>query len=179
MAKIPMMSWGDRFALIDAFNPTNAAVCAVFNLSTQELATAVKLRDAGTFAPNKKLDTTKFANIFPDITDQDTMIVTSNVKVGTATVHSRPETATKRSTIKIPQKRGRKGDKISTALFAVTNTPIPIEQFTHDHNISLAVLRQSKRFTEHMTTEDIQRIGKINVKQDKNSKVLMIWREDL
>ena len=173
------MSWGDRFALIDSYQPTTAAICVAFNLSPQELSTAIRLREAGTFIPNSKLDVSKFAGIFPEISEELLELPISQLKISTTTIHSRPESATKKIIVKQPQKRGRKGDKIAQALFAVTNTPTPVDQFTREHNISLAVLRQSKRFTEHMSETDIQRIGKINVKQDKSSKVLMIWREDL
>lgn len=181
MKKVPMMSWGDRFALIDSYKPSNLAICQAFNLSMAELETANKLRSKGTFAPNTKLDVTKFAGIFSDIPDDDQQTIDSTKpkKVGTVTTHVRPETATKKVQIKEPQKRGRKGDKIAQALLAVTSTPTPVEQFTKDHNVSLATLRQSKRFMEHMSQQDIQRIGKINVRKDKVSKVLMIWREDL
>jgi len=181
MKKPPMMSWGDRFALIDNYNPSNTAICVAFNLTPGELKTALSLREAGTFVPNKNLDVTKYGDIFPDITDDVIQPTESTyTKVGSATIRTRPETATKKSaTPKVLQKRGRKGDKIAQALFAVTNTPVPVEQFTQTHNISLAVLRQSKRFTENMSSEDIQKIGKINVRQDKDTKVLMIWREDI
>ena len=182
MKKFPMMSWNDRFALIDHYKPSNLAICAAFNLTANELNTATQLREAGTFAPNQRLDATKFAGIFPDVDDATSVVQPTSTpiqKVGSITTHVRPETATKKVVAKIPQKRGRKGDKISQALFAVTDTPIPVEQFTKDHDISVAVLRQAKRFTESMTADEIEKIGKIHVKQDKNTKILMIWREDL
>jgi hypothetical protein len=184
--KVPMMSWNDRFALIDAYHPTNTSICATFNLSPAELKTAMSLRTAGTFQSNNKMDVTKFGNPFVDIADEPTISTpltsfTNKQKIGTSTSHvvGQPETATKRVVIKTPQKRGRKGNKITSAFMAVTDSPVAVEQFVLQHKVSLAVLRQSKRFIEQMSTEDAVKIGKIVVKQDKDTKTLMIWREDI
>lgn len=186
--KVPMMSWNDRFALIEKFNPSNASICATFNLSSAELNTAMSLRTAGTFQANQRLDTKKFGNIFVDISDNEVvtqpLTPATNVtgsKLGTSTSHpiGRPETATKRTVVKVPQKRGRKGNKITSAFLAVTNEPIAVDQFVLQHGVSLAVLRQSKRFIEQMSEEDVTKIGKIIVKQNKETKTLMIWREDI
>ena len=185
--KVPMMSWNDRFALIDAYHPSNTAICTVFNLSPNELKTAQALRNAGTFAPNRQLDTSKFVDLFPDMIDEIVVAVpkqpvyVTQPRVSAKTVHTvtPPETATKKIVVKAPQKRGRKGDKITQALLSVTNEPIIVDSFIRDHGVSLAVLRQSKRFIEHMSSEDVQKIGRIVVKQNKETKVLMIWREDV
>jgi hypothetical protein len=175
MKNVPMMSWNDRFALIDQYKPSNAVICSVFNLNDMELQTANKLREAGTFSPNPHFDTSKFAGIFPDIDDNmDTQPIIQHDPV----ISNRPETYTKKVIIKEPQKRGRKGSKIVQALFAVPNIPVSAKWFSEEHDISLAVLRQSKRFTEHLSPEDTKKIGKICVKQNKE-KILMIWREDL
>lgn len=171
--KLPMMSWNDRFALIEAHKPSDAAICVAFGLSPAELKTAYALRDAGTFAPNQKLDISKFGtSVFSDITDAD-------IKVGTATSHG-PQTYTKKASLpKVPQKRGRKGDKIANALMAVTDTPVPVDTFVQQYGVSVAVLRQSKRFLENMPADIVAKIGRIQVKQDKSSKTLMIWRENV
>jgi len=86
-----------------------------------------------------------------------------------------PETATKR--VKPPQKRGRKGNNIITALLAVSLFPEPAQEFAEKHGVSIAVLRQSKRFISAMEPSIANIIGKINVRQDKETKVLMIWRD--
>jgi hypothetical protein len=91
----------------------------------------------------------------------------------------RPETATKKVVVKVNQKRGRKGNKITSAFLAVTNEPIAVDRFVMQHGVSLAVLRQSKRFIEQMSEEDVAKVGKIVVKQNKETKTLMIWREDI
>jgi hypothetical protein len=45
-------------------------------------------------------------------------------------------------------------------------------------DVSLAVLRQAKRFISNMTPDEAAVVGKVVVKQDKDTKILMIWRED-
>lgn len=174
--KVPMMSWNDRFALIDAYNPNDAQIQLAFNLSANELKTARALRVAGTFQPNKGLDTTKYGNIFPVL--DDTQL--AEMENGLKTTSSLPQTFTKKAALpKTPQKRGRKGDKIATALLNVPSTPVSVESFTQQYGVSVAVLRQSKRFLDNMPQDVVKKIGKIQVKQDKTSKVLMIWREDI
>lgn len=172
MSKI--ISWSDRFALIDHYAPTDAAICAAFNLSQAELDTARSLRAQGTFVANAKLDVEKFSSIFTETTTpQPTTTVAA--KVPTATVHARPESATKQP--KVPQKRGRKGTKITAALQAVPTTPIPVDAFIQQHGVSLAVLRQAKRFVEKMSPTEATSIGTVHVRQDKATKQLMIWKD--
>ena len=177
MKKLSMMSWNDRFAIIDQFKPSDNTICDVFNLTSMELHTASRLRAAGTFAPNPHLNTTQFAELFNDIDNELSLLPVVNVKISSVTVHNKPETATKKVIVKEIQKRGRTGNKIQQALFAVPNTPVPVDQFIQEHGVSVAVLRQSKRFTEHLSVNDRQLIGKICVKQDKTTKILMIWKE--
>lgn len=184
MKKPPMLSWADRFALIDAYNPSPASICAAFNLTPTELSTACALRDAGTFRPNQKLDITKYQGIFPIVEESPITAIPVSVspkpKKATTTTHIQPpETASKQTHVKVPQKRGRKGNKITNALFAVTTTPVPVDQFVKEHGVSVAVLRQAKRFIEKLPPEDVHKIGKVIVKQDKDTKTLMIWREDI
>ena len=205
MSKL-MMSWNDRFALIDHFTPDDTQVCAAFGLSQDELDTARSLREAGTFASTRNFDVTQYSSVFtasgaaptanvtptaritnitaPATTGPGTMTKVEFEKVGTQTTHrmpapvqAKPESASKR--IKEPQKRGRKGDKIVKAFSAVPTTQTPIDQFIAEHGVSLAVLRQSKRFLAAMDPATAASIGKINVRQDKATHQLMIWREAL
>lgn len=76
------------------------------------------------------------------------------------------------------KRRGRKGSKIENAFKAIPVEPIPAEQFASEHNVSLAVLRQSKRFdTVSEGTVHIRKVptGKMDA-NDKKIKQLMIWR---
>lgn len=183
------LSWSDRFAVIDRFNPTDSQACAAFGVTQDELDTARDLRAAGTFIASPNLDTSKFSNIFavsnlPSTnTTRGTIHMNPNAKTSTATTHSiadntsLPETASKPT--KKPMKRGRKGDKILKALQSVPTVQMPVDQFIQQSGVSLAVLRQSKRFVAKFDPSQAQSIGKINVRQDKATKKLMIWREEV
>lgn len=202
MSKL-QLSWNERFALIDRYSPTDEQVCAVFGLSADELATARDLRAAGTFSSSPNFDATPYAEVFTSVVVPTTTITARNgttasasmvvptatpkadvekinipttaPKATAATTHARPETASRR--VKEPQKRGRKGDKITRALTAVPTTPVPVESFIAEHGVSLAVLRQSKRFIAAMDAATAATIGKVNVRQDRATHQLMIWRE--
>lgn len=86
----------------------------------------------------------------------------------TTTTTSKPQTASKKP--KELKKRGRKGSNILDAFKAVPSTPIPVEEFAQKQGVSVAVLRQAKRFD----TTGID--GRVHVKKDKDSKTLVIWR---
>jgi hypothetical protein len=173
MSKI--LSWPDRFALIDHYSPPDNVVCAAFNLSQAELDTARQLRGQGMFASNVRLDVTKYADMFSASATVAKPVPVVPAPTVSATVHTRPESATRQP--KVPQKRGRKGNKITTALQAVPTSPIPVNQFITQHGVSLAVLRQAKRFVEKMDQSDAVQVGTVHVRQDKATKQLMIWRE--
>lgn len=196
MTKNVILSWPDRFALIEAYNPTDTQVCEVFNIDQSELDTARAMLQNGTFAGKSNIDTSKFVDLFkstpvsvpttvsvkPTTSDKIKKAVATKVptKKGTATTHKKstdgkPQTATKK--VKVPQKRGRKGDKIARALQAVPTSPVSVEMFMKTHGISLAVLRQSKRFISKMDQSVADNIGVVFVRQDKSTKQLMIWRE--
>lgn len=182
-------SWNDRFALIDYFLPSDPQICVAFGLTQDELDTARDLRTAGTFKSTPNFDAVQFDGIFnvkvPEVVApavvatpiKTTVAPTSFVRpqsTSTAT-YTKPESATKR--IKEPQKRGRKGDKITRALQSVPTSPVPVDAFILEHGVSLAVLRQSKRFIEGMDAATARTIGRVNVRQDKATRTLMIWRE--
>lgn len=179
------LSWSDRFALVDHFAPSDEAICSAFNLTNDELATARQLRSSGTFTASKTLDCTSYAGIFDGTTATVSTTTagpartshTNPTNKGGATVHTNlPETATKR--VKAPQKRGRKGDKITVALLAAPTTPMPVDAFMKQHGVSLAVLRQAKRFVEKLDADTRAKVGKVVVKQDKTTKQLMIWKTE-
>lgn len=183
------MSWGDRLAIIDHFIPTDNQVCAVFGITQDELDTARKLRIEGTFVATPNLDVSKYGDLFMTSTIQSTssprgiQMNTNAVKTPVATTHTMPDVIMKPETaskpVKQPQKRGRKGDKILKALQSVPTAQVPVDMFIQQHGVSLAVLRQAKRFVTGLDPAQAQTIGKINVRQDKATKKLMIWREDV
>jgi hypothetical protein len=175
------LNWSDRLTLIDHFTPTDTQVCSVFGVTQGELDTARTLRTSGTFAPNPTLDVGKYSSYFktpgasaPTQTVHATPSALKATSKVTTTVHTKPETATKKA--KVPQKRGRKGNRIELAFRSVTETPVPVETFMKQHNVSLAVLRQSKRFIEGFGPTIATQIGIIDVRQDKTTKQLMVSR---
>lgn len=166
------INWPERFALIKHYSPSDEQVCQAFGLSQDELDTARQLQQAGTFGISSNVDVAQYANVFSgaQVTNG-----TASVKAKGAASFSRPETASKK--VKVAQKRGRKGDKIARALQAVPMTQVPIDSFIAQHGVSLAVLRQAKRFMEKMPPDQVAAIGTVKVRQDKATKKLVIWRE--
>lgn len=152
------LSWGQRFALINAFEPTDEQIQSTFNISKEDLAAARDCLDSGTFQVDEIFDVQTVGNVFEN----------PNVEIisGAAT-----------SAVKIqpaPQRRGRKGDKIVKAFTAIPTSPTPADAFAAEHNVSLAVLRQSKRF-DNTRIEGTVRVKKM---ADGDSKTLMIWRDE-
>jgi len=139
------------------------------------------LRQAGTIKVSKDLNVENYAKMFSVKSPKKTAAkasaspTTPSTKKSTVTSHkktastSAPTTATK--TTRPLKKRGRKGTKIAEAFIAIPSTPTPVEKFATDNNVSLNVLRQSKRFDKSGTE------GAVRVKKDKESGTLMIWRE--
>lgn len=184
------MSWGDRFAIIDHFSPSDEQIRTAFKLTQAELDTARTLRAAGTFVSTQRMNMSHYSSLFSDATKSPStpptrgnLTMNTTTKVSTATTHTMPDASGKPETaskpVKQPKKRGRKGDKILKALQSVTKTHTPVDMFTQQHDVSLAVLRQAKRFIETLDPTQAKTIGKINVRQDKATKKLMIWREDV
>jgi len=183
MSKLNGLSWNDRFALIDHFNPSDKTIVSVMGVTQEELNTARGLRSSGVFSPTDNLDTASYETVFAtDSSDDVTTPATTASKPGrkggsTSTKKDsgsrggkKPaQTATKKKAA--PKKRGRKGSNIKTAFAAVPTSPTDVETFAKTHGVSIAVLRQAKRF-------DTEGVGKVHVKKDKASSTLMIWREN-
>jgi len=156
-----MLTWNDRFALIDKFEPTDNTILLIFGVTTNELSVARNLRNVGIMIPAKYIDYESYASAFSSNEKQEQTIM-----VEQAVNTDQPETATKKVL-----KRGRKGNNIVTAFANVPPTPTNAEKFAEEYKVSMAVLRQSKRFD----TAGLS--GAIRVKKDKESGKLMIWRE--
>lgn len=156
-----MLTWNDRFALIDKFEPNDNTILVVFGVSNTELSVARNLRTVGTFIPAKHLDYESYAPAFSSNKKQEQVMTEQPVETT-----DQPETATKKLL-----KRGRKGNNIATAFTSVPFTPVKAEAFAMKYKVSMAVLRQSKRFD----TAGLP--GAVRVKKDKDSGELMVWRE--
>jgi hypothetical protein len=169
MAKKPSsLSWNDRLALIKAYNPSDTTICNALGVTQDELNTARDLEIAGTFVATPDIDVESYGELFGDesIVAPGKSAPESIVKPTDAGAPA--ATATKKTTA--PKKRGRKGENIAKAFSAIPTTPTSAEAFASTHSVSLAVLRQSKRF-------DRTGLGTVRVKKDKATKELMIWRE--
>ena len=169
------LSWNQRWAIVDHYGPTDAQICTAFNVTQGELTSARQLRDAGQFIPDTSVDVDKYAHLFSDA-DGATSTVSPSKKTSTTTTTTKtdkPLTATKK--VKEPGKRGRKGNKIKTAFSAIPSKAVPAEEFAAQHNVSIAVLRQSKRFDNQPET-GVVHVKKIRLNEDDDAKTLCIWR---
>ena len=169
------LSWNDRLTLLSHYKPTDADAIRAFGVSQSELDVARTQLKAGVFSLSPDLDVDSYGHLFattPTI-DSDTVTSTKSITRRTGststTKGTAPETATK--TVREAKKRGRKGDKILKAFSSIPASPVAAEEFAKSHGVSIAVLRQSKRFD---TTKSV---GTVRVKKDKGTKTLMIWRE--
>lgn len=177
MSKGKTFTWNDRLTLINHYKPSDEQACQAFGITQPELDVARNQLKAGVFSLSGNLDVASYSDLFPttaDSTDDsDTTVTTTTapvrVKATVTSTKAAPETASK--TVREPKKRGRKGDKITQAFAAIPDSPTPAEEFAKTHGVSIAVLRQSKRFDPTAST------GIVRVKKDKTSKALMIWRE--
>jgi len=170
------LNWSDRFAIIDKYKPADDVICESLDVTQDELDTARDLRSNGNFKAKSDVDLNEYAELLATTTPTK-----KPTKEKTATTHvkpaakkakdQKPETATK--PVRTPKKRGRKGNKISNAFLAVPAVPVSAEDFITEHGVSLAVLRQSRRFDKSGLD------GAVRVKQDKETKTLMVWRESI
>lgn len=170
------LSWNDRLTLINHYNPTDHVATQAFGISQSELDVARIQLKAGIFSLSNDLDVDSYGHLFASATpttDGDSTATSTKSPVrrtgATSTNGAAPETATK--ALREAKKRGRKGDKILKAFTSIPASPVAAEEFAKSHGVSIAVLRQSKRFDTTNTA------GTVRVKKDKGTKTLMIWRE--
>jgi len=159
-------TWGDRFALIDQYRPSDRQVCAAFNVTPAELSSAREFRATGMWRPTSGFDASAYPNVFDVDVATANPSVTKHVRIQE---EDKAQTASKRT--KEPQKRGRKGNKIETAFANIPDTPVPFDDFAEQYDVSTAVLRQSKRF------DKFPERGQIHIKKDKGTGQTMIWRQ--
>jgi hypothetical protein len=178
---ISSLSWNDRLALIMHYNPSNTNICSSLGVTLDELHTARELQNSGHFCPTQDIDVAAYSDLFevddaPDIKvgtiahvdHGKTTLGVTLARIGAAIVNDPPATATKKVTKS--KKRGRKGDNIAKAFAAIPQEPVPVDEFATTYNVSVAVLRQYKRF-------DGPDKARVRVVKNKESGVLMIWRE--
>jgi hypothetical protein len=163
MSTFNELGWNERFAIIDALNPTDEQIMAALDIDRSELKAARDMRAAGALVAN-----------LGDINPQDyaaelasaasAAAATSTTTASTATVatatRTRPDTppATASKPKREPKKRGRKGTKIQDAFAAIGTDPVPLDEFATRFSVSTNVLRQAKRFDRTGVT------GRVRVK---------------
>lgn len=156
-------NWIDRFALIDHYHPTDDQICTKFLITISELNDARRLRhEHGLFVGTVRVildDYVRFFDVEPNPLLMDP---------------TRPTLFERRD--KVVKKVGRPGNRIINAYHNIPCEPTPAADFIENNNISLAVLKQHKRFTSTLSETEKQQLGQIFVKQDNTSKILMVWR---
>lgn len=158
LKSVSNMNWSERLALIDHFSPDEDSACQVFDVTKEQLQTAYELRQAGSLKPCEHIDVTDYNTLFDNTTTRTT--------TQTQTAH----TTSKQSDA---EKNKRKGsNKITKAFEAVPYDKVSAQEFAEQYGVSLAVLRQSKRFDPYS-----QELGPVHVKKDKQANQLMVWRE--
>lgn len=144
---IETLDWSDRLALMDHYKMSPAQAVELFDVTEAEVEQALEEAKTGSIEVTTQIDVSRYAPLFA------------------------PKTATR-----VPKKRGRKGTKIAQAFQAITDTPVPVEDFLADHGISLAVLRQHKRFDKTDLPKVI--VKKIRLKEGDTDKTLCVWRSE-
>jgi len=163
------LTWNDRLALLAHFKPTDEVACSALGVSQTELNAARQMLSSGVLVPSTNVDYSSYSSLFLTTGTVTTTSRPTKETVMKPEENLPPQSATKK--VKEPQKRGRKGDKITAAFAAIPAEPVKAESFAENHSVSLAVLRQSKRFDKH------PELGAVKVAKDKTSGDLMIWRE--
>lgn len=153
---VEQMGWSERLAITSTMdlsdNDTLVHVCEVLNIPVSELQAQVGLAASGDVIVNLDIEPTDYSNLFDS----------TKIK----------PVQPKAKKVKEVKKRGRRGDKTANAFAAVPYEPTPVETFRQQHGLSLHVLRQQKRFDKQADV-----LGKVRVEVDKETKVMMIWRE--
>ena len=80
-----------------------------------------------------------------------------------------PKTATK--PIRVPKRRGRKGDKLKNAFKSIPSTRVDLDEYAESHGVSVKSLRQIKRHDPYKDT------GKVFVRKNKSTQRMEIWRD--
>lgn len=168
------LSWSDRFSIIAAAKVelpeiTEEDILKVFGVDKDDYEMASECLADGTFKTNTRIDANFYIPFFrgetPEFPEPEARSRTLPELVSKAIdPENRQLFASK------PQKRsGRKGNNITKAFAAIPNEPIPAEEFAEKHRVSMAVLRQYKRFDKENT-------GQVNVRKNKDTGIIMIWR---
>lgn len=143
------LSWADRLTLIREYQLQPTEACTAFGVNEGQLKAAIKLQSRGIFDTNDSLNPEVFREYFTKLR--------SGEFTGNSTKTFRPKTS--------------RPSKIVDAFKSITEAPQPVDEVISRFGISLAVLRQSKRFDKSDTP------GTIRIRKDKDSGQMMVWRD--
>lgn len=166
---INQLSWADRFGIVERMDetPSNADICRVFKVTEDELGQARELLDRGVLRTNPRVNHEFYSLFFKGQTPEFPK-VTQRVRV----LPLPPDNEERRlfaSQNKAVRPRGRKSNNIDLAFKAIPTTPTDVEKFAEKHRVSVAVLRQHKRFDKCS--------GTVFVRKNKDTGITEVWRE--
>jgi hypothetical protein len=141
------LSWADKLVLVSRYELSETEACTAFGVTKQELVVAKNLLAKGVFAPNETLNTSIYSDFF--------------VKLRSGELDHLQKTF---------KPKGARPSKITMAFEAITDSPQKVSEIIERYGVSLAVLRQSKRF-------DKGNVGQIHIRKDKDTSELMVWRD--
>lgn len=166
------LSWTARLTIIERYDLTDAESVTNFGVSLEELNMAKEFKEDGVFKTDPTLDMEQYSTVLVRdsiANPKSQKAPTMNESETTAPTTKKPRKPS--SAIKNPSKKvGHKGTKIASAFTAIGLDPISVDTLITQTGVSLAVLRQARRF-------DKTGGGPVRVRKDKTTGALMVWRE--
>lgn len=169
---IAHLSWADRFGILHKMPqlPTDDEICRVFRVDYNELHLArICLRDR-VFRVNTQINSELYERLFngeevefPPFPSQRTRTYPEFNEEDRVLFASRREE-------KKAKQKVRRSNNIDIAFKNVPTVPTPVEPFAEKYRVSVAVLRQHKRFDKVQT-------GPVFVRKNKETGVIEIWRD--
>ena len=141
------LSWADKLELMEKYSLTKQDACTAFGVTEREVTNAQQLQARGIFGPSS-INTEIYSGFFAKLR-------TGELEVATQ---------------KTFKPKGARPSKITQAFDAIGPTPQKVDDIVAQFGVSLAVLRQSKRF-------DKTNSGQVHIRKDKDTGDLMVWRE--
>ena len=166
---IVQLSWADRFGIVSAMEvkPSDADICRVFKVTPDELVTAQQLFADGIIKVNPRINHQFYELFFKGETPEFPKTVQR-----TRSLPLPPDNEERRlfaSQNKTVRPRGRKSNNIDLAFKAIPTSPVDVEKFAEKNHVSVAVLRQHKRFDKYP--------GTVFVRKNKDTGVTEVWRD--
>jgi len=151
MKSIEKLSIPEQVILHNHFKPLDIVAKDLFKVDSITLEKIKNLSNENFRPDTVSIDPIKYESIFID--------ASSKVQAPrTATRYKRP--------------RGRPGLNIVRAFSSIPTKPVPAEIFAKNHNISISVLRQHKRF------DKTNMGGQVFVRKDMKTNRVMVWRRN-